>query len=97
MIDALVELLFWHPNIVVIVAYLAAIGLSWKRIPATVPFVPGLYVTGVMFLGASLFYFFAVPDPVTPVERLLRQIGDAVFFGIAVLAVREVVKIKRGG
>ncbi|MCY4730576.1 hypothetical protein KY092_08390 [Natronomonas gomsonensis] len=96
MLDALVEWAFWNANIVVIAAYLAAIGLSWKRIPATVPFLPGLYVTGAMFLGASLFYFFAVPDPSTPVERLLRQIGDAVFFGIAVLGVREAVKIKRG-
>jgi len=89
-------LAFQHAEIVVITAYLAAIGLSWKRIPATVPFLPGLYVTGAMFLGASLFYFFAVPDPVSWLERLLRQMGDAVFFGIAVLGVRELVKIKRG-
>jgi hypothetical protein len=95
-IEAVLSLASQNAEFVVITAYLAAIGLSWKRIPAAVPFVPGLYVTGVIFLGASLFYFFAVPDPVTWLERLLRQIGDAVFFGIAVLGVREAVKIKRG-
>lgn len=96
MLEAVVELAFQHAEIVVIVAYLAAIALSWNRIPATLPFFSNLYVTGAMVLGASLFYFFAVPDPSTGLERLLRQIGDAIFFGIAVLGFMELIKIKTG-
>lgn len=94
-LDAVVQLLFQYPEVTVTIAYLSAIALSWNRVPATVPFISNLYITGVMVLGASLFYFFAVPDPSTGVERLLRQIGDAVFFGIAAIGFLELVKIKQ--
>ena len=96
MIESVVQAVFQNPEVAVTLAYLAAIALSWNRVPATVPFISNLYVTGALVLAASLFYFFAVPDPSTGIERLLRKIGDAVFFGIAVLGFLELVKIKQG-
>jgi hypothetical protein len=60
-LDALVQLAFQHPEIAVTLGYVSAIALSWKRIPAKVPIIPGLYITGLMVLLASGFYFFAVP------------------------------------
>jgi len=96
MIESVVQAVFQNPEVAVTLAYLAAIALSWNRVPATVPFISNLYVTGALVLTASGFYFFAVGDPSTGVERLYRAITDAIFLSFAVLALREVVKIKRG-
>jgi len=92
----MVQFVFQNPEVTVTAAYLAAIALSWNRVPATVPFISNLYVTGVLVLVASGFYFFAVGDPSTGIERLYRAVTDAIFLSFAVLALREVVKIKRG-
>lgn len=95
-LDVIVQAIFQHPEITVTVAYFTAIVLSWDRVPATVPVIPGLYVTGAIALAASGFYFFAEPSPSTGLERLYSEITKGVFITFLLLGFREVVKIKRG-
>jgi hypothetical protein len=95
-LDTVVELAFQNPEVVVTMAYALAIALSIDRVPATVPVVPGLYVTGALALAASGFYFFAEPSPSTGLERLYSEITKGVFITFLLLGFREVVKIKRG-
>lgn len=81
-LDSIIQLAFQNPELIALGLVLLAVLLSWDRVPATVPFLPGLYVTGFLVLVASAFYFFAVPKPSTAVERGFRFVGDALFGGI---------------
>jgi hypothetical protein len=95
-LDALVQLAFQHPEIVFTLGWIVAIGLSWNRVPATVPVIPGLYVSGAVVLGVSGFYFWTVPDPSTGLERLYLKMSEGIFLAFLILGAREVVKIKAG-
>ena len=96
MLNSIIQLAFQHPEIVFTAGWIVAIGLSWNRIPATVPIISGLYVSGAIVLGVSGFYFYAVPNPSTFLGRLYLELSKGIFLVFLIAGAREVVKIKTG-
>lgn len=95
-LDLIIQLVYQNPEITVTAAYIVAVLLSIDRVPARVPFIPGLYVTGALVLAASGFYFFAVPTPSTGLQRLFAAITNGIFVGFGLVAVKKLIDITAG-
>ncbi|WP_276273562.1 hypothetical protein [Haloarcula litorea] len=95
-LDSIIQLAFQNPEATVAAAYIVAALLSIDRVPARVPVIRSLYVTGALVLAASGFYFFAVPTPSTGLQRLFAAITNGIFVGFGLVAVKKIIDIKAG-